>query len=447
MLRCAALALACGLLAAQVVEESFSADPGPLDFIRGDGTDQELLQALAGDALVGLDAAGRPVPRLAQGWEIRGAELFFRLRTDATFAGGAPVRARDVAWTFQRLQKDDRANAARKAWLQGVSWMLEPGGIRLRGKPPARMLVEAGRIPIAREGHPEEGSGPFRLERRADGWHFTARRHFLNPRIPGLRFRLLADEGARLQNLRKGWLHIGLRPPEARSMLPSGFREVPIASLNQYLVWSRLGPEPLRWLARWRSEALPEPVLGGQAVPSTGLFPQALGFKPRAIEGAPGPVRGQRWEVLYGAGDLLQQRVWMALRARAAREGVELVLRPLEPGLLFERLLKGEFHLATAFHRYEPHRWSVLDHLEPGGGLNLCGWSHPALASLTARLDVPDAPAWEEVHALWAQAPTALPLLDMTARLWVDRRLQVNPGVPGIYFGTPGPAGWVWAAP
>ena len=57
MLRCAALALACGLLAAQVVEESFSADPGPLDFIRGDGTDQELLQALAGDALVGLDAA------------------------------------------------------------------------------------------------------------------------------------------------------------------------------------------------------------------------------------------------------------------------------------------------------------------------------------------------------------------------------------------------------
>lgn len=447
MLRAAALALACGLLAAQAVEESFSVDPGPLDFIRGDGTNQELLQALAGDALVGLDAAGKVVPRLAQSWEVRGSELCFRLRPDSTFPDGHPVRPEDVAWTFRRLQEDPAANAAKKGWLKDVAWTLERDGLRLRGRLPARMLMELGRIPIAQAERPGQGSGPFQLERRADGWHFIARRHFLNPRIPGLRFRMLADEGARIQNLRKGWLHIGLRPPDARSTPPAGMREVPIARLNQYLVWSRLGPEPLRWLARWRADALPEPVLGGQAAPSRGLFPEALGFPPRAIEGAPRPARGQRWEVCYGAGDVLQQRVWLALRARAARDGVDLVLRPLESGLLFERLLKGEFQLATAFHRYEPHRWSVLDHLEPGGGLNLCGWSHPGFAALAAQLDGPDAPAWEKLHALWAQAPTALPLLDMTMRLWVDRRLQVTSGVPGIYFGTPGPAGWSWSRP
>lgn len=447
MLRALALALACTLLFAQVVEEAFSVDPGPLDFIRGDGTGQDILQALTGDSLVGLDASGRAVPRLAEGWEAKGAELRFRLRSGVTFADGTPLRPQDVAWTFQCLQRDPQANAAKKAWLRGLTWTLEPNGIRLKGRPPARMLVEVGRIPIAREGHPELGTGPYRLERRADGWHFLARRHFLNPCIPEIRFRLLADEAARIQNLRKGWLHIGLRPADASVRPPSTFREVPLAALTQYLVWSRLGAEPLRWLERWRSEVLRGPLLGGQAVASRGLWPEALGFPPRSIAGSPGSVRGQRWEVAYGAGDLLQQRVWMALRTRAARDGVELVLRPLEPGLLYERLLRGEFQLAGAFHRYEPHPWSVLDHLEPEGGLNLCRWSHPELAGLVARLDGPTAPAWERIHALWAQAPAALPLLDMTGTLWVDRRLEVTPGVPGIYFGTPGPAGWRWRAP
>ena len=59
------LLLAAPVAPAQVVEESLSRDPGPLDFIQGEGYEQWVFQSLAGDALVGLDPKGEPVPSLA----------------------------------------------------------------------------------------------------------------------------------------------------------------------------------------------------------------------------------------------------------------------------------------------------------------------------------------------------------------------------------------------
>ena len=67
--------------------------------------------------------------------------------------------------------------------------------------------------------------------------------------------------------------------------------------------------------------------------------------------------------------------------------------------------------MATAV--FDPHPWAVLELLEAAGPLNFTAWSHPRRAALLARLRRADDPAWEELHAAWAEAPGALPLLDL----------------------------------
>nr|WP_320132994.1 ABC transporter substrate-binding protein [uncultured Holophaga sp.] len=446
MMRILILMAACfSMLMGQVVQESFSSDPGPLDFIRGDGQEQIILQMLTGDALTGLDTAGRPVPRLATHWELRPAGILLHLRTDARFQDGNPVSPEDAAWTFRRIQTDPGACRTKRSALEGVEAEVHPGAILLRThKPPERLLRELAFIPIARRGHPELGSGPFGLTRKEDAWILQARRqHFLTPRIQGFRFRLLPDSQAILQNLRKGWLSLGTVPPRPGLRPPPSYRELRQGTHAQLLLFSRLGPDPLRRFETWRRDAMPAGFLGPQAVASRGLWPESLGFPPATI--AP-PGRSEpeatRLEVLFAAGDELVQRLLLAYRARAARDGFDLVPRPVEPALLLEHLERGDFTLACALNLFEPHPWSVLDFMEPGGALNFCDWRDPAYEGLRAQLREARSPAWNRLAALWARHPAALPLLDFSSTLWVDQRLELIPSPMGLYFSTPGPSAW-----
>ena len=107
---------------AQVVEESLSRDPGPLDFIQGEGYEQWIFQALAGDALVGLDPKGEPVPRLAYGFKLlKDGRISFTLRSDVHFPDGNPLRPEDVLWTFQELLRNPKASPTKRAIFQGAA--------------------------------------------------------------------------------------------------------------------------------------------------------------------------------------------------------------------------------------------------------------------------------------------------------------------------------------
>jgi len=438
--------LFCLCLGAQVVQESFQRDPGPLDFIRGEGFEQRILQSLTGDSLVGVDAEGNPVPRLARSWRIEGRRIRFDLRRDAQFQDGSPVRAEDIVWTFQTIQRMPDASPSAKAILEKVEVQGRGDQVELLSpKPPGRLLLELPALCIAKQECPGTGSGPFVLKKTSGEWRLRARAHFLNPRIQGFCFRLLPDGQALLQNLQKGWLSLGTPPDRPGLTPPASHLELRQPMHAQAIAWSRAGSEPLKHLEVWRTVAFPQGALGPRVQASRGLWPESLGFPPKAMGGGPRPdPRGKRWELLYGAGDEALQRALMAIRSAAQREGAELELKPLDPGLLYDRLLKGDYELACAVNVFEPHPWSVLDLMDSAGALNFSHWSQPRYGEIAAKLESPRDPAWETLQELWAQGPTSLPLVDFTSLLWVDRRLHLTPSSRGIYLSTPGAAGWAW---
>ena len=123
---------------------------------------------------------------------------------------------------------------------------------------------------------------------------------------------------------------------------------------------------------------------------------------------------------------------------------MDLQPKPVEAAMLYQRLQKGDFQLASSLNIFDPHPWSVLELLEPQGPMNFCGWKDADFAGLAAKLDSPQSPAWRELQKVWAAHPTALPLLDFTSVVWVDRRLKVESSALGLYLTTPGPSGWNW---
>lgn len=236
-----ALLLASTMALAQVVEAAFRQDPGPLDFIRGQGEAQAVLQALTGDALVGLDASGAVVPRLSLRWEARKDGLRLSLRHDVTFSDGAHLTVQDALWTLQELQRHPDADPVKKQMLAGASIFIQAHQLVLRGPRPAQALLrDLARLPIARRGRPDQGSGPFRLELAEGAWLLHRRAHFLSPRLDGFRFRRFADEGAAL---RDGRLH--LASPEVERQPPPSHRLLPLpGSAAQLWVDRRLDLEP-----------------------------------------------------------------------------------------------------------------------------------------------------------------------------------------------------------
>jgi len=451
MKRLLLIGLAAAMAAAQtpprVVQEAFLTDPGPLDFVKGEGQDQFIAQALTGDALVGLSAENRPVPRLAASWKVVPGGLDITLRDDARFMDGSPVTAADVIWTLQTIEADAQASPTKRAALGDLKASGQGLRVSLRGsRPAARLLMELWRVPIAKAGHADEGSGPFALQRSGTDWAFTARPdHFLHPQIPGLHFRLLPDEAGRLVALRKGWLSLGVPPPQPGLAPPSGMVELVQPTLAQLIIWAGPGsaPSTLRALAKWRGGAFPSALMGRAYAPAKGLWPMALGFPEMEPAPGSGPCPASL-ELAYTAGDGALERQLQALAVRAARDGVTLKLKPLEAGLFLDQLTKGKLALGVITNVFDPNPWSVLGYMEPGGDLNFTGWADAGAAPLLAKLSDPKSPAWKELQALWARHPAALPLLDLHSVLWVDRRLEVRPCALGIYMATPGAAGWRW---
>jgi ABC-type transport system substrate-binding protein len=100
--------------------------PGPLDPARADRLEDEVVLGNLFDGLTAIDQAGAVRPAVAESWssdpDLRRWE--FRLRPDARWSDGSPVRSTDFTFAWQRLA-DPKASAgaapAARTLLSGVT--------------------------------------------------------------------------------------------------------------------------------------------------------------------------------------------------------------------------------------------------------------------------------------------------------------------------------------
>ena len=101
-------------------------DPGPLDPARAQGLEDEVVLGNLFDGLTAIDRSGAVRPSVAASWtsdpDLRRWE--FRLRPEARWSDGSPVRATDFAYAWQRLadpRTRPRPPAAARTLLSGVT--------------------------------------------------------------------------------------------------------------------------------------------------------------------------------------------------------------------------------------------------------------------------------------------------------------------------------------
>lgn len=192
--------------------------------------------------LVRNDPSYEPLPYLAESWEFDSdtSEVVFRLRHDLNWHDGAPVTARDVAFTFERL-KDPRVPFPNPAYFDywdavevvdpvTVRFFIRPHANALYGWTQTAIMPEhiLGDVPPAElEGHPfgatePVGNGPFRFVERVPGdrWVFEANPDFPadlggRPYLDRLVYRQIPDEFALTAALRTGEVDLVLEasPP------------------------------------------------------------------------------------------------------------------------------------------------------------------------------------------------------------------------------------------
>lgn len=170
----------------------------------GDGLATSMLEALY-DGLVGLDATGHVVPRLARRWEVdpTGTRYRFFLRDDARFHDGERVTAADVKRSVERALHATTPNGFASFYASIVGFAdLQAGrredlpGVVVEGddvvrfdldRPDTTFLPALGQValrPVCRSGGARWddafvpcGAGPFRLASWDRGRRLVLRRH------------------------------------------------------------------------------------------------------------------------------------------------------------------------------------------------------------------------------------------------------------------------------
>jgi ABC-type transport system substrate-binding protein len=101
-------------------------DPGPLDPARAEGLEDEVVLGNLFDGLTAIDPSGAVRPSVAASWtsdpDLRRWE--FRLRPEARWSDGSPVRSTDFTYAWQRLadpRTRPRPSPAARALLSGVT--------------------------------------------------------------------------------------------------------------------------------------------------------------------------------------------------------------------------------------------------------------------------------------------------------------------------------------
>jgi peptide/nickel transport system substrate-binding protein len=179
--------------------------------------------------LVKFDSAGRPIPDLAEGWQVSedGLVWTFFIRDDVSFHDGHPLTAYDVEFTYRAIM--DLKNRSPLAERYGLVDEVAADGDYIfrivlkypcasllhrlsRAIAPKHLLANADLHDTPRNRHPV-GSGPFRLVDWAedDTIILDANRAYFHedrPILDRLVFRAYPDRKAALQAITRGEIDV-----------------------------------------------------------------------------------------------------------------------------------------------------------------------------------------------------------------------------------------------
>lgn len=222
--------------------------------------------------LIGIDIQLRPIPALAESWEIAkdGLTFTFRLNPKATFSDGTPVRAADVVFTLRKALEPaaeavqvgasfTEVDLARTTAVDDhtvVIGMKQPMGGQLVRFYDLNVLPEHvyGKGDFAKDFNERAvGSGPYRLVRRTPGKEVVVERRTdywgKKPYIQTIVFKVISDHGTAWSALRRGeldegqltsdtWAHERSNPQNARIL---NFLRFYTLSYN-FITWNEHNP-------------------------------------------------------------------------------------------------------------------------------------------------------------------------------------------------------------
>jgi peptide/nickel transport system substrate-binding protein len=431
---------------ANEVRVAVYSEPASLSLIGNPDLNSQQLAALISDGLVGCDARGAYVPLIAASWEISadGLAIVFRLREGARWHDGAPVTARDVAFTVRKIQ--DPATQSR-SWASAFADVVavdtpDDRTVVVRYRHPYADALNAWRAPLVPEHAAAKdvdflggafarspiGCGPFRFVRRAPGQsiELAAFDGYWGgkPPIDRLVVRILASDRTGYEALLLGEIDLLAVTPDLWRESLTSTRAARLARFIYYRLsgwkidWNMDGSNPffvdaavrralVMSLDRKRFAAT---VAGGLARPGVSSYPPESPWSNPALAPLPfdpvasarlldasgwilppgGRVRVKNGEpfafALYVAAGSqeITDRIAAWVQQSFAEIGVAMSIEKVDVRALAERRKQHAFQAVMASNTFDP----IADQLElyhssaRTGGLNYGGFSDPEVDRL-----------------------------------------------------------------
>jgi peptide/nickel transport system substrate-binding protein len=446
-----------------------------------DAYGEQILQ-MTHSFLVKRDAAGNPVPDLAESWEERSpTEIVFRLRAGARFHDGREVTSADVRYTFEWIL-DPKNRSPHRATYDAISRIEapDPRTVVFQLKEPfAPFLVGMSRgiVPAgsgARGYSPVPGAGPYKVDdfrpdeaislSRHDGYHGRP------PAIAKVLVKFIPDSNVRFLELKKGSVNFVLNGVDP-DLLPAALKNPNLAmeeapgSNVSYLGFNLR--DPILSDVRVRRavamaidrETIVRTIWKGHADPADSIL--APGFWAHA-EGLP-PIRHDPAEakrLLDRAGyrdpdgdgpkprftltfktsqNELRRRIAAVLQEQLRRTGIAVEVQSLEWGTFFSDIKKGNFQLYSLtwvgiadpdIYHYAFHSAQV-----PPDGANRGRYANPELDRLllAGRREPSRAKRKETYRKVQFLLSRDLPVFP----LWINRNLLLRDRRLGGFSVTP----------
>jgi peptide/nickel transport system substrate-binding protein len=200
-----------------VLRYGLSAFPPSLSPWLSSGAAAATVKLLIMRGLLGYDANGQLIGELAESWKSVDTTTYeFKIRSNAVFSNGKPVRPEDVVWTFEQTRAPGSTAYLKTTLDQITSIEAVDGGIvRIKLKAPNASLpyiLASPNAPILAEGSTNDAPiacGPFHISQQEKGVFIEVERNpnyykSGEPKVDKIRLTAYADENLRMAALESG---------------------------------------------------------------------------------------------------------------------------------------------------------------------------------------------------------------------------------------------------